>query len=99
MQPPRFLLRRDVPDYVFNKFGLEVTAEHLARFAVNGGGPRFRLLAGRPARAVYTEIDLDVWARAYLGPLVARVSEHPAHQSAPRNERDSREPTVTASMR
>jgi hypothetical protein len=83
MQPPRFLLRRDVPEYVFAKFGLEVTAEQLARFAVNGGGPRFRLLAGRPGRAIYAEPDIDRWVGTYLGPLVARVSDHPAHRSAP----------------
>ena len=80
---PRFLYRRDASDYLLTKHGLEITAEHLARLAVDGGGPRFRLLAGRTGRAVYTGIDLDVWARAYLGPLVARVSDHPAHQSAP----------------
>jgi len=85
MQPPRFLLRRDVPDYVFNKFGLEVTAEQLARFAVNGGGPNFRLLAGRPGRAIYAEPDIDRWVGTYLGPLVARVSEHPAHRSGSHN--------------
>ena len=84
MQTPRFLVRRDVPEYVFSKFGLEMTAEQLARFAVNGGGPNFRLLAGRPSRAVYAREDIDNWARSYLGPLVARVSEHPAHQSGPR---------------
>ena len=84
MQPPRFLYRRDAADYLLAKHGLEVSAEHLARLAVAGGGPRFRWLAGRPGKAVYTEPDLDSWATTYLGPLVARVSEHPAHQSGPR---------------
>jgi hypothetical protein len=82
MQTPRFLARRDVPEFIFTKFGLEVTAEQLARFAVNGIGPRFRLLAGRPSRAVYAREDIDDWARSYLGPLVARVSDHPAHRSS-----------------
>jgi hypothetical protein len=86
MQTPRFLYRRDAADYLLTKHGLEVSAEDLARLAIVGGGPRFRLLAGRTGRAVYTEPDLDSWARTYLGPLVARVSDHPAHQSAPRNE-------------
>jgi hypothetical protein len=84
MQTPCFLYRRDAADYLLTKHGLVVSAEHLARLALTGGGPRFRLLAGRPARAVYTEPDLDSWATAFLGPLVARVSEHPALQSAPR---------------
>jgi len=84
MQPPRFLYRRDAADYLLTKHGLEVSAEHLARLAVVGGGPRFRLLAGGTGRAVYTEPDLDSWARTYIGPLVSRVSDHPAHQSSPR---------------
>jgi hypothetical protein len=84
MQTPCFLYRRDAADYLLSKHGLVVSAEHLARLALTGGGPRFRLLAGRPARAVYTEPDLDSWATTYLGPPVARVSDHPAHQSAPR---------------
>jgi len=84
MQPPRFLYRRDAADYLLTKHGLEVSAEHLARLAVAGGGPRFRLLAGRQGRAVYTEPDLDSWATTYLGPVVARVSDHPAHQSGAR---------------
>ena len=81
MQPDRFLFRRDCPDYLLTKYGLEVSAEHLARLAVVGGGPRFRLLAGRTGRAVYTQPDLDSWATTYLGPLVTRVSDHPAHRT------------------
>jgi hypothetical protein len=84
MQTPRFLYRRDAADYLLTKHGLEISAEHLARLAVVGGGPRFRLLAGWTGRAVSTEPDLDSWARTYLGPLVARVSDHPAHQSGAR---------------
>jgi hypothetical protein len=84
MQTPRFSYRRDAADFLLTKHGLEISAEHLARLAVAGGGPRFRLLAGRPGRAVYTEPDLDSWAMTYLGPLVARVSDHPAHRSGPR---------------
>jgi hypothetical protein len=84
MQAPRFLYRREAADYLLTKHGLEVSAEHLARLAAAGGGPRFRMLAGRPGRAVYTERDLDSWATTYLGPLVTRVSDHPAHQSGPK---------------
>ena len=84
MQTPRFLYRRDAADYLLTKHGLEISAEHLARLAVAGGGPRFRLLAGRPRKAVYTGPDLDSWATTYLGPLVARVSDHPAHHYGPR---------------
>ena len=83
MQSYRVLYRREVPDYLLTTYGLELSAEQLARLAVAGGGPRFRLLAGRTGRAVYTQPDLDIWARAYLGPVVARVSEHPAHRPVP----------------
>ena len=83
MQNLRFLYRRAAADYLFTKHGLEISAEHLARLAVAGGGPRFRLLAGRPGRAVYTEPDLDSWVTTYLGPLVDRVSDHPVIQSGP----------------
>jgi hypothetical protein len=83
MQTHRFLYRREAADYLHTRHGLEISAEHLARLAVAGGGPRFRLLAGRPSRAVYTEPDLDSWAMTYIGPLVARVSDHPAHRADP----------------
>jgi hypothetical protein len=75
MQTLRFLYRREASDYLLTRHGLEVSAEHLARLANAGGGPRFRLLAGRPTKAVYTEPDLDSWATTYLGPLVARVCQ------------------------
>jgi len=42
MQTPRFLYRRDAADFLLTKHGLEISAEHLARLAVAGGGPRFR---------------------------------------------------------
>jgi hypothetical protein len=85
MQSHRFLYRREVPDYLLTTYGLELSVEQLARLAVAGGGPRFRLLAGRAGKAVYEKSDIDIWARAYLGPVVARVSEHPAHRSDPHN--------------
>jgi hypothetical protein len=42
--------------------------------------PRNFGLAGRVGKAAYSTIDLDKWANGYLGPLVARVAEHPAYQ-------------------
>jgi hypothetical protein len=81
--PPRFLNRGELADYLLMTYGIEVSAERLARLAVSGGGPRFRLLAGRAGKAVYEKTDVDVWARANLGPVVARVSEHPAHRPIP----------------
>jgi hypothetical protein len=40
MQLPRFLYRRDAAEYLLTKHGVDVSAEHLARLAVAGGGPR-----------------------------------------------------------
>jgi hypothetical protein len=85
MQTHRYLYRREASDYLLTTHGLELSGEQLARLAVAGGGPRFRLLAGRAGKAVYTQPDLDIWARAYLGPAIARISEHPAHRSDPHN--------------
>lgn len=59
---------------------LDVSVEQLATWAVNGGGPPFRLLAGRIGKAVYATDDVDAWVDAYLGPIVRRLSEHPAHR-------------------
>jgi hypothetical protein len=52
----------------------------LAAWAVKGGGPPFRLLAGRVGKAVYATQDVDAWVDDYLGPLVKRLAEHPAYR-------------------
>jgi hypothetical protein len=82
MPVPRLLYRREASDHLATEHGIEVKPEQLASWALDGGGPSFRLLAGRAAKAVYATSDLDRWARGYLGPLVSRVSEHPAHQGS-----------------
>ena len=80
MPVPRLLYRREASDYLAIEHGIEVKPEQLASWAIHGGGPAFRLLAGRAAKAVYATPDLDRWTHGYLGPLVSRVSEHPAYQ-------------------
>jgi hypothetical protein len=82
MQPRRLLCRRQCSEYLASRHGLDIPPEQLARWAVKGGGPPFRLLAGKVAKAVYSTLDLDEWASDYLGPLVARVAEHPAYLGA-----------------
>jgi hypothetical protein len=82
MQSRRFLCRRQASEYLTTKHGLDISPEQLARWAVKGGGPPFHLLAGRIGKAVYCTLDLDKWANGYLGPLVARVAEHPAYQQS-----------------
>jgi len=68
-------------EHLVTVHGLDIPAEQLARWAVKGGGPPFHLLAGRVGKAVYDTNELDKWASGYLGPLIARVAEHPAHRS------------------
>jgi hypothetical protein len=80
MPVPRLLYRREASDYLTTEHGIEVKPEQLASWAIKGGGPPFRLLAGRIGKAVYSTRDLDAWANGYLGPLVGRVAEHPAYQ-------------------
>lgn len=80
MPTQTLLYRREASEYLAIEHGLDIRAEQLAYLAVNGGGPPFRLLAGKPCKAVYRATDIDAWATAYLGPLVTRVCEHPAIQ-------------------
>jgi hypothetical protein len=75
----KLLFRREACDYLLERHGLELSAEHLARLARTGTGPRFHLLGGRSERAAYARQDLDAWANAYVGPAIASVAEHPAH--------------------
>jgi hypothetical protein len=77
---PRLLYRRETSEYLASEHGLDIKPEKLAHWAVHGGGPNFRLLAGRATKAVYATPDLDQWAQTYLGPLVSRLSEHPTIQ-------------------
>jgi hypothetical protein len=80
MKYRRLLCRRELKEYLVSQHGLDVSFEQLASWAIKGGSPPFRLLAGRVGKAVYGTDDIDRWADAYLGPKVQRVAEHPAHQ-------------------
>lgn len=53
-------LRRDeASDYLFNKFGIMRKPVTLAKYAVQGLGPKFRLAGRFP---LYMPQDLDLWA-------------------------------------
>ena len=80
MQYRRLLCRREVREYLAAQHGLDISFEQLAAWAVKGGGPPFRLLAGRVGKAVYATQDVDAWVDGYLGPLVKRLAEHPAYR-------------------
>lgn len=62
-----YLRRTEAADYLQAHYGL-YTAGTLAKMAVVGGGPPFRLLGRFP---VYTEADLRDWAE---GRMTAPVS-------------------------
>ncbi len=50
----------------------------LAKLAVGGGGPRFRVAGRTP---LYTTDDLDAWVESILSPLVSNTSELRKHRA------------------
>ena len=66
-----FLRRADAAAYLQERFGA-YTKETLAKYAVVGGGPRFRLLGRFP---VYTRDDLDAWAASRMSPPASSTAE------------------------
>lgn len=70
-------LRRDkAAEYLQKNWGFGAV-DTLASLATRGGGPRFRKLGRFP---VYTEADLDKWARSRLSDPVSSTSELAEHQ-------------------
>jgi hypothetical protein len=68
----RPLCRSEAADYLFEQHGIRRTVGTLAKLAVIGGGPRFRVAGRIP---LYTTDDLDAWAESILSPLVGSTSE------------------------
>ena len=66
-----FLRRADAAVYLQERYGA-YTKDTLAKLAVVGGGPRFRLLGRFP---VYTREELDMWARSRMSPLASSTAE------------------------
>lgn len=71
MNRVEYLRRNKAAEYLQDHYGA-YTTETLAKLAVVGGGPRFRRLGRFP---VYTQRDLDNWARSRMSPLVSSTSE------------------------
>jgi hypothetical protein len=65
--------RRDAARYIAEKFAIPCSESKLAKLAVVGGGPAFRIVAGR--FAVYDEPELDAWAIAQFSGLVNSTAE------------------------
>ena len=52
------ILRKDVPDYLLQRWGIIYTANYLERLVTLGGGPRYSLVGNR---SYYSTEDLDRW--------------------------------------
>ncbi len=64
--------RKDAAAYLGVAYGITVAPQTLARWACEGGGPKFHKPGFHP---VYPRAALDEWAREKLGPLVSSTSE------------------------
>lgn len=78
MNTQTFLRRDKAAEYLQANWGFGAV-DTLATLATRGGGPRFRKLGRFP---VYTEADLDDWARSRLSDPVSSTSELPAKRTA-----------------
>ncbi len=67
----KFLRREQAAQYLSSHYGFGTRAS-LAKWAVTGHGPKFRLLGRFP---VYAEADLDAWALKRLGGLQSSTSD------------------------
>ncbi len=72
MVPNRRLRRSEAATYLLETHGIRRAVGTLAKLAVVGGGPRFRVAGRTP---LYSADDLDSWADSILSPLVRSTSE------------------------
>ncbi len=68
----RPLRRYEASNYLLETHGIRRTVGTLAKLAVIGGGPRFRVAGRTP---LYSPDDLDAWADSILSPPVRSTSE------------------------
>jgi len=59
----RFLRRADASQYLQEKYGLRCAKQTLAKLAVMGGGPKYRLAGRTP---IYEPSDLDDYAMSKI---------------------------------
>ncbi|MEQ8446931.1 MAG: hypothetical protein RIB57_13685 [Pelagibacterium sp.] len=74
LEKPR-LRRNEAAAYLDAKHGLRVAPKTLARYASEGGGPKFQRFGHIP---YYTPSALDLWVEGKLSPEVASTSEEAA---------------------
>lgn len=70
-QPLKFLRREQAAQYLQERYGFGARSS-LAKWAVDGSGPKFRLMGRYP---VYQPEDLDRWALSRLGGLQSSTSD------------------------
>ncbi|HZQ01365.1 MAG TPA: hypothetical protein VFB13_17605 [Reyranella sp.] len=68
---PARMRRRAASDYLHQKHGVTLSVNTLAKMAVVGGGPRYRLDGRFP---IYERDELDRFAADRLGPLRTSTS-------------------------
>ena len=68
----RPLRRSEAATYLLETHGIRRAVGTLAKLAVIGGGPRFRVAGRTP---LYSANDLDAWADSILSPPVSSTSE------------------------
>ncbi len=61
------LRRKDVPEYLANKYGIDIAKATLAKLASIGGGPAMQYIGRIP---LYHRDDLDAWAEMKLSKSV-----------------------------
>ena len=74
----RRLRRFEAATYLLETHGIRRAVGTLAKLAVVGGGPRFRVAGRTP---LYSADDLDAWADSILSPLVRSTSELREHRA------------------
>jgi len=72
MSNHRPLRRSEAAAYLLETHGIHRAVGTLAKLAVVGGGPRFRVAGRTP---LYSTDDLDAWAESILSPPVGSTSE------------------------
>jgi hypothetical protein len=80
-QWPFRMRRRDASEYLAAEHGVRLSINTLAKLAVEGGGPRFRLDGRFP---LYERPDLDSFAAVRLGPLRASTSDQEGANRRPK---------------
>ena len=78
MSNHRPLNRIEASNHLHEKHGVNRTVGTLAKLAVVGGGPRFRVAGRTP---LYSIEDLDAWVESILSPPVRSTSELREHRA------------------